>query len=62
MGIDARIISFFIALYADTLAGIFLRGDVWGFINMQRGVRQGCPASGTIFALCCDPIFRWLAE
>eukprot|EP00972_Heterocapsa_arctica_P077373 11411530-Heterocapsa_arctica.AAC.1 len=41
MCIDARIINFFTALYADTLAGIFLRGDVWGYINMQRGVRQG---------------------
>ena len=27
---------------------------------MARGVRQGCPASGFLFAMAFDPIFRWL--
>ena len=25
-----------------------------------RGVGQGCPASGFLFAMAFDPIFRWL--
>ena len=25
---------------------------------MSRGVRQGCPASGFLFAMAFDPIFR----
>ena len=29
---------------------------------MARGVRQGCLASGFLFALAFDPIFRWLQE
>ena len=29
---------------------------------MARGVRQGCPASGFLFAMAFDPIFRWLQE
>ena len=29
---------------------------------MARGVRQGCPASGFLFAIAFDPIFRWLQE
>ena len=29
---------------------------------MARGVRQGCPASGFVFAMAFDPIFRWLQE
>ena len=29
---------------------------------MARGVRQGCPARGFLFAMAFDPIFRWLQE
>ena len=29
---------------------------------MARGVRQGCPAVGFLFAMAFDPIFRWLQE
>ena len=29
---------------------------------MARGVRQSCPASGFLFAMAFDPIFRWLQE
>ena len=29
---------------------------------MARGVRQDCPASGFLFAMAFDPIFRWLQE
>ena len=29
---------------------------------MARDVRQGCPASGFLFAMEFDPVFRWLQE
>ena len=29
---------------------------------MTRGVRQGCSASGFLFAIAFDPIFRWLQD
>ena len=33
-----------------------------GQFPKARGVRQGCPASGFLFAMAFDPIFRWLQE
>ena len=33
-----------------------------GQFLMARGVRQGCPASGFIFAMAFDPFFRWVQE
>ena len=29
---------------------------------MARGVRQGSPASGFLFAMAFDPVFRWLQD
>ena len=29
---------------------------------MAKGVRQGCPVSGFLFALAFDPIFWWLQD
>ena len=37
-------------------------GATRGQFLMARGVRQGCPASGFLFAMAFDPIFRWLQE
>ena len=41
----------------------------WEFAGAERGqfhtareVRQVCPASGFLFAMAFDPIFRWLQE
>ena len=33
-----------------------------GQFLIARGVRQGCPASGFLFAMAFDPIFRWLQD
>ena len=37
-------------------------GPERGQFFMARGARQGCPASGFLFAMVFDPIFRWLQE
>ena len=37
-------------------------GMTRGQFLMARGVRQGCPASGFLFAMTFDPIFRWLQD
>ena len=33
-----------------------------GQFLMARGVRQGCPASGFLFAMAFDAVFRWLQD
>ena len=39
-----------------------IRGSNLVTISYGQGVRQGCPASGFLFAMAFDPIFRWLQE
>lgn len=44
------------ALYANTTAQIAINGQLSRQINLQSGVRQGCPLSPTLFALCIEPL------
>lgn len=39
-----------------------LNGTVVATVQLQRGVKQGCPLSGTLFALAVDPLLRRLVE
>ena len=45
--------------YYDSTTYVEFAGMTRGQILMARGVRQGCPASGFLFAMVFDPIFRW---
>ena len=35
-------------------------GQRWGRFPIRIGIRQGCPASGTLFALVADPCIRFI--
>ena len=48
------------ALYRDGFAEIVLAGSRWDRFPVRSGIRQGCPASGTLFALAIDPCFRYI--
>ena len=48
--------------YRDSITHVEFAGAERGQFFMARGVRQGCPASGFLFAMAFDPIFRWLQE
>ena len=39
-----------------------IRRNDRGQFLMTRGVRQGCPGSGFLFAMTFDPFFRWLQD
>ena len=49
-------------IYRDSVTHVEFAGAERGQFLMARGVRQGCPASGFLFAMALDPIFRWLQE
>ena len=50
------------SIYNDSTTHVEFAGATQGHFLMARGVRQGCPASGFLFAMAFDPIFRWLQE
>ena len=46
----------------DSTTHVEFAGTTWRQFLLARDVRQGCPASGFLFAMAFDPIFRWLQE
>ena len=56
------ICRFLRSIYRDSITRVEFAGTTRGQLLLARGVRQGCPASGFLFAMAFDPIFRWLQE
>ena len=56
------ICSFLRRIYYDSSTHVEFAGMTRGQFLMARSVRQGCPASGFLFAVAFDPIFRWLQD
>ena len=50
------------SIYNDSITHVEFAGTTRGQFLVVRGVRQGCPASGFIFAVVFVHIFRWLQE
>lgn len=44
------------AMYAETTANVSVNGYNSKKVHLKSGVRQGCPLSPTIFALCIEPL------
>jgi hypothetical protein len=44
------------AMYAETTANISINGQLTSAVPLNSGVRQGCPLSPTLFALCIEPL------
>ena len=59
-GLPGFICRFLGCSYSDSITHVEFAGAERGQFLMARGVRQGCPASGFLFAMAFDPIFRWL--
>ena len=61
-GLHHFLCRFLRSIYRDSITHVEFAGAERGQFLMARGVRQGCPASGFLFAMAFDPIFRWLQE
>ena len=62
MGIPEFILVAVLALYSDNIAVVrFGASRAFTFV-MEQGIRQGCPLSGTLWALMFDPVVRMLAS
>ena len=61
-GLPDFLCRFLRSIKRDCTSYVEFAGAERGQFPMARGVRQGCPASGFLFAMAFDPIFRWLQE
>jgi hypothetical protein len=57
-GLPETFVTAFLFLYIDVFAMICFGNGAASWLAMLSGIRQGCPASGAIFAICIDPLLR----
>ena len=60
MQIPSNIIHAIRELYKNSTASICINNVAYFTIGIYSGIKQGCPLSGTIFALAIDPLIRYL--
>jgi hypothetical protein len=56
------IVNAVLAMYSKTTANISINGQMSKTIDLKSGVRQGCPLSPTLFALCIEPLGNLIRE
>ena len=61
-GLPGFLCRFLRSIYRDSITHVEFAGADREQFLMARVVRQGCPASGFLFTMAFDPIFRWLQE
>ena len=60
MGVPDWLLNFIRHMMSIGSTTILFKGQRYDQIQMKCGVRQGCPASSSLFILAIDPIIRWL--
>lgn len=61
-GLDGNLVAALKSLYADSSAAVRIEGALTDWFHIDRGVRQGCVASPTLFNLFLDSCLRKLRE
>jgi hypothetical protein len=59
-GIRPNFIDHLRAMYSDATASVQINDTIAGIIPIQSGVRQGCPMSMALYALCLHPLLSML--
>ena len=59
-GVPLVLRRFLRGIYNDSTTSVEHAGATRGQFAMMRGVRQGCPVSGFLFAVAVAPVCRWL--
>lgn len=60
-GLGNRFCSLIEDIYSQNASSIIGTSDPLRTVQVQSGVRQGCPLSGVLFALSIDPVLRKLS-
>ena len=60
--IPKEFINILRCLYAHHRVQMRVLGEVVEGFPVESGIKQGCPASGSLFVLCLDPFIRLLLE
>ena len=60
LGLPEGAMNFIRAMYHDNKCYIRLHGQDFAGFSMRGGVRQGCPLSPLLFAVCVDILLRML--
>jgi hypothetical protein len=61
-GLSSRFQQYIRGMYQDATSSIHINGHTTSKIPINFSVRQGCPMSMLLFAICIDPLIRALAN
>lgn len=57
-----RLVNIIQAIYTTTFASFNINGKLTREIQLKSGVRQGCPLSPTLFALCIETLGNLIGQ
>jgi hypothetical protein len=49
-------------MYTKAVSVVQINGHVYGLLPIECSIRQGCPLSLALFALCINPLMQCLVE